>query len=1358
MSSPLVKAMKKKAPQWADVPDEKLEAWAQEGLQNGGLVRALKKNVPQWSNTPDDKLEAWAREGMGQPAAPGIPEDEIKRSIQERKVGIRNAESGQRVGEAKQTLQRSNAQTSTDATAKADAQQMLSYGRAPEEESFVKEYIDFDEMMKANPGAIARSIYGEVQAQHPETGQALAQLRPGRAAPLSVYRDSKWFEAPLGVLGNVTDVTGKAAAKLYRGGHDYLTHMGVPGGPQGPAPENEGFGELLQNEAGRLSREHPNAAAWAGGAAALPAVAWNSLLVRKNEAELWAAEQGAKLKAYTDTLGPGFSALEGTDERVQENIATQKQDLAKHGRDLGTAAMEVALPFKDGDRTPEEGAYIGRNVLGKRLADIASLVNPAQDVNLALKGIGMGGKALLATKTGKAVGRGLGNVAEAVAGATAGTPFPLSNMPAKVGAPEATRAGLEGAQSLYREFPAIEERKILEEFGKQVTPEQAQKAIRSWHTPAARMAAVEADPAMREVFETLQPLHSRIALEAGVKPEVYNPFHIYGGQDASDAARIGRTSSQLDNLRDPVLDILRKAGVDTTGVEFGASRAVPDLAVDVTKMDVPGLRSLRDKEELWSRPASKEKGMVLASDARNALAPVEGRFLPGAKNADSYAQRLANRVAGELTKIDDVRHASKKPGWDTFWGKAGGTLKDDYDLEKMAADAWSGDAITGMAGTHRELMEKSALRTARAREVLLDSEYMVDAARADYGEETMRPLSEYVSMANQKLVAAGKPPMSEDTRPFLNAHGDVRTLKADYGRVAEVMVPDELRSRLVSHDEVLIVPRTPLGGSQKAMRDIHKYNGRVLVMDLPEEAFGARREAMVVPRRVANAMDQITRPDPAMGRKLAKAIDHALGLSQAAFAVTRGNPGFDARNFQSNATRALIDVGPDFFSGANLAASVRDLADPRTLRGAEALLGIGKNLGENAAAYGTRPSAPGLLPTRIGPFQVRKIQEKAFNTFQENFGGAINKRVDDALKGSFFMGAPAHYSADDMLRFHHWNTQVKNGVHPLVAAQNTNRLLINYADKSGAEALAKTFFPFIRFYTGAAQGAVLLALKEPYRFSRIWRFSQALQQADSDARGGKAVNAKAGSAVDTLVGTPMVGLDHLGMGDSALALRTENPLSETKAVFDAALGELAPGASAALGTRPASLLHPGLMGAQSMLSLIPGMDEVTKGTTGYAPLPVPNDVWSGLSGWGVAGKARTVMRDSTPLDIPPDATPEQRAQLEEANRMRAGQAMRIADSPKTAVLYEALRRIPGVGPVVPVLMDTAMRLATGSGNVRGRTSEAREIGFLRMVMRMFGPRSEGLDIQEMMGKKGSELERRRTRSTAENNQKAGTLY
>jgi hypothetical protein len=1333
--------MKKKAPQWADVPDEKLEAWAQEGLQNGGLVRALKKNVPQWANTPDDKLEAWAREGMGQPATPSTPEDEIKRGIQERKVGIRNAQSGQRVGSSQETMARATAQTSTDAAAKKDAQQVLAYGRAPEEEAFVKEYIDFDEMMKANPGAVARSIYGEVQAQNPETGQALGQLRPGRSAPLSIYKDSKWYEPALGVLGNVTDVTGKAAAKVYRGmQYPWLPHEARPKEGEN---ENEGFSELLQNESGKFGKAFPQVAAVGGAVAALPAVGWNTLMVGKNKAEQALAEREVRRQEYLAKQGAAPAGPYNM-ERAQQDLATQKQDLAKEDKALDVALAETQLPFKPGDRTPEEGADIGRNVLGKRLADIAGLVNPLQDVNLALKGIGLGGKALLATKTGKAVGREMGNAAEALAEWSSKSALPLSNFPAKVGAPEATRAGLESAQSLMREFPAMEERKILEQYQQLVTPEQAKKAIRSWHTPEARTAAVQADPAMANVFETLQPLHSRIALEAGIKPQDYSPFHIYGGQDASQAAREGRTASQLDEFRDPTMKTLRNAGVDTAGVEVGSARVnAAELPVDVTNIDVPGLRSLRDKEELWSKPPT-EDGV---------------KFLPGARTSDSYAQRLANRVAGELTKIDDARDASRLPGFSVWRQKASGALKDDYDLEKMVSDAWSGDAITGMAGTHRKLMEKGPQRLALAREELLASDYMVKAAREDFGDATMRPLSEWSDMVNQERVASGRGPMSVDTVPFLNAHGDVRTIQGlDGKRVKELVVPNDIRNRLLRNDEVIIVPRGPAYKQGESWRDFNSANGRVLVMDLPEGAFGARREAMVVPRRVASALDQLSNPNAKRGVELAKAIDHALGLSQAAYAVTRGNPGFDARNFQSNATRALIDEGPDFLSGANRAQSVRDLADPALRLEAEKLLGIGKDLGENAAAYGTKPSAPGLLPARIGPFQIRKGQEKAFNALQEGFGGAINKQVDDTLKNSFFRGAPAHYSADDMLRFHHWRTQMQRGVHPKVAAQNTNRLLINYADKSGAEALAKTFFPFIRFYTGAAQGAVLLALKEPYRFSRIWRLSQAMQQADSDARGGKAVNAKAGSAVDALVGTPMVGLDHLGMGDSALALRLENPLSETKAVFDAALGELAPGASAAMGARPASLLHPGLSGAQSLFADFPVVDEFTKTTTGYAPLPVPNEVWSGLDGWGVPGKAKQVWNDTTPLDIPPDATPTERAQLEEANRARAGQAMRIADSPKTAVLYEALRRIPGVGPITPVMMDTAMRLATRSGNVRGRTSEAREIGALRMLLRMLGPRSEGLDIQEMMGKKGSELDRRRTPSTAESNQKAGTAF
>ncbi len=1409
MSSPFVKAIKKKAPQWADTPDDKLEAWAREGLRNGGLVRALKKNVPQWADTPDDKLEAWAREGMALSAP--IPTDAIKQQIQERKVGQREQASGQRIEDAKATLGQATTHTSADAKARADANAMLTYGRAPGEQSYVKEYLSFDDMKAAFPDAKMVSVNGEIQAQDTKTpGKVLGQLRPGRAAPDSVYGGGIWdavkdtvkgtasylgrgsryawstpeqraaeeeeakkagFEASaaeniLGVLGNTRDYTGKAMAKVYRG----LQYPWMPPDQRQPEDSTEGMSELVQNESRRLGRAFPLLTAAAGAVAAGPAVTWNLAMLGKNKAEEALAEMGVRAAERNPDSYMGRKL-----EAERANLKTQREDLARHSRDLDAAVKDVWTPYdRWGNMTPEEGARIGYEVLGKRAADLTNLFNPAQDIVLGSKLLGAGGRALAKTELGQAVGEGAGRAAEKLADVSG-----FSNMPAKVGAPEQSRAVLEGVQSTHREFPGLQARGLLEQFAPLVGEEKARKALRAWHSPELRQAAVAADPSMLQVFEELQPVHAQQALSIGIKPHEYNPLHVNMGQDISEKALTGRTASQLDELDavefkkfndlqmagmdqldQPIRKIMRRAGVPDQDVVLGSKRATADRFLDATSMDVPGLAPLRDVQQFWDIP-SVPPSTALARPGPVTDIGKAGKFMPGMRVADSIEQRIANRLAAEMTKGDQTwSAASKARGFTDWWKKTTGAQMDEFDLEKMAREVYSHDAVTGLAATQQRLAAKDPQRLAKASNALLHSEPAIKAARADYGEATMRDLDDWAARVSAQRTAKNMAPlMSQADMPSrLTAYGDERMRSmAGGGRAPEQVLGPDWHAELAARDEVIIIPQGKAENAWDMTTDLHPSSsgGRMMVVDLPAGAFDERQVPRVVPRRYAMAMKQLMSQDKAKGaRAIAQGIEHALGLGQGAYAVTRGNMGFDARNFLGNGVRGFIDLGQPFLSEKERMETVRFLANPAERHRAEAVLGIGKDLRGKMPGANAVPAAPGLLPTGL-----RRVEEKAFETLQNKFGGAYNEHVDGLLKDGWFRGAPANYSADDVLRAHHWRLQMKNGVDPLIAAQGTNRLLINYADKSGGEAMLRTVAPFVRFYTGAAQGALMLALKEPYRFSRIYRLHQAVQQADSDARGGKAVNAKARSGIDAFMGMPIIGMDHFGMPDEAMVLRIDNPVSETKAVFDAGLGTFAPGLASQADQRPTSLVHPGLVGAQSFFAAFPGADALAKETTGYAPLSVPKDVWdSSSSKGGVVGRAMRIVDDVTPLPLPPNATYEERRKIEEENRIRAGEAMRIADDPRMQLYWDAFRRLPGVGPVVPVAFDSLVRAATGAGNVRNRTDQTRAMQFLRMFIRAVGPRTEGLDIQDAMGQKGADAARRRTKSVREENTRRGTTF
>lgn len=1383
MASSLAGVLKAKSPDWQGVDDAEVERWAVEGLSSGRTARVLKKRIPEWQSLSDEDVNDFVRRKTSAPppAAP-VPTDAIKQQIQERKAGQREQASGQRIEDAKATLGQATTHTSADAKARADANAMLTYGRAPGEQSYVKEYLSFDDMKAAFPDAKMVPVNGEWQAQDTKTpGKVLGQLRPGRAVPDSAWGGGIWdavkdtvkgtasfldrayqypwrtpeqraaeeeeakkagteaaaWENVLGFVGNTRDYTGKAIAKVYRG----LQYPWMPPDQRQPEDSTEGASELVQNESRRLGRAFPLAAAVAGSAAAVPAVTWNLAMLGKNKVEEALAEMGVRAAERNPDSYMGRKL-----EAERANLKTQREDLARHSRDLDAAVKDVWTPYdRWGSMTPEEGARIGYEVLGKRAADLTNLFNPAQDIVLGSKLLGAGGRALAKTELGQAVGEGAGRAAEKLADVSG-----FSNMPAKVGAPEQSRAMLEANQSIHREFPAMSARALMEEFTPRVGPERARKAILAWHDVDLRKAAVAADPGMLNAFEVLQPVHAQQALASGIAPHVYDPLHVVMGQDIKEAAVKARTAAQIDQLDQPIRKIMKAAGVPDQDVALGSRRATVDKYIDATNMDVPGLAPLRDNEQFW-RKAEAVEG-----------APAQpARFLPGMRVNDSVEQRIANRLAAEMTKGDQAwSAASKAPGFMNWVGKITGSRMDEFDLEKMAREAYSHDAVTGLAATQQRLAAKDPRRLADAAYEILHSPRAVETGKADYGSASMSTLEDWAKQVSTERMAKGRAPLMDlaDMPARLNAHGDERMRKLASGhREAEQVLGPDWHAELAARDEVIIMPAGKAENVKDLTSDIHPFSdgGRVVVMDLPPMPDGSRAVPIVRPRRYVMAVKQLMSQDKAKGaRAIAQGIEHMLGLGQVAYAVTRGNMGFDARNFLGNGVRGWIDLGQPFLSEKERMETVRFLANPAERHRAEAVLGIGKDLRGKMPGANAVPAAPGLLPTRL-----RRWEEEAFEIAQNKFGGAYNEHVDGLLKDGWFRGAPANYSADDVLRAHHWRLQMKNGVDPLIAAQGTNRLLINYADKSGGEAMLRTVAPFVRFYTGAAQGALMLALKQPYRFSRIYRLHQAVQQADSDARGGKAVNAKARSGIDALMGMPIIGMDHFGMPDEAMVLRIDNPVSETKAVFDAGLGTFAPGLASQSDQRPTSLLHPGLVGAQSFFAAFPGADVLAKEATGYAPLSVPKDVWDSSSSMGgVIDRAYKIIRDVTPLPLPPNATYEERRKTEEENRIRAGEAMRIADDPGIQLRWDAFRRLPGVGPVVPVAFDSVVRAATGAGNVRNRTDQTRAMQFLRMFIRAMGPRTEGLDIQDAMGQKGADAARRRSKSVREENTRRGTTF
>ena len=136
---------------------------------------------------------------------------------------------------------------------------------------------------------------------------------------------------------------------------------------------------------------------------------------------------------------------------------------------------------------------------------------------------------------------------------------------------------------------------------------------------------------------------------------------------------------------------------------------------------------------------------------------------------------------------------------------------------------------------------------------------------------------------------------------------------------------------------------------------------------------------------------------------------------------------------------------------------------------------------------------------------------------------AQDQMVNEPLRLGLFPGMPKTYSVEDGFRAAVMLSEMSKGSRATTAAAHMKRLLSDYGDYNFLERAAKPVVPFIKYYTGAAEGAVALAMKNPRKFARVWDMARIMERWDTEFEGGgKPLNQKLKSTADILSGAAMV--------------------------------------------------------------------------------------------------------------------------------------------------------------------------------------------------------------------------------------------
>lgn len=555
---------------------------------------------------------------------------------------------------------------------------------------------------------------------------------------------------------------------------------------------------------------------------------------------------------------------------------------------------------------------------------------------------------------------------------------------------------------------------------------------------------------------------------------------------------------------------------------------------------------------------------------RGQRANKSARLLETARAQDAVADTALQ--AEELAK-DVGKKYDPMPGWNApgfaqvkgpaQWREARGWA----DTQKMLADQGKAegffrglekrrgaeemdrlDLVSGMAKTFRQGAESRGIRERAAVKVFED--HVADLAKGPY-KDSYVPAQVRFGKSADELFSHQPVPMAGgavahnagDRITELNAYRDA--IKG--GR--NLLAPD-VSDALRQNDEVLVVGVKAADDAGGLLKAVDPKQQRVVVIP------GLSRDwhGVVMPRQHALALLQAQSPSAASrtAAKVASTVDQWLGLSQLNYAITKGNPGFEARNRVSEMWRMAVD-DEDILGEANRDL-VQKVLSSRPGEGQygklhEEILSLG-GLGK-----GVIEDMRGMQGANPGPMWMSERLKTAINAPVKLAEAGQDALVNGTLKRTMFPRVPQQYSVEDAFRTAVMLNEMKKGAKAVDAAAHMKRLMIDYADYNPVERLAKPFVPFIKYYTGAAEGAVALAMKNPRRFARVYDLARIVERWDTEFEGGgRPLNQKLKGTDDVIGGAPII-----QEGGSITAIRPETTASEAAsqiALWQSGLGGL----------------------------------------------------------------------------------------------------------------------------------------------------------------------------------------------------------
>lgn len=822
-------------------------------------------------------------------------------------------------------------------------------------------------------------------------------------------------------------------------------------------------------------------------------------------------------------------------------------------------------------------------------------------------------------------------------------------------------------------------------------------ALENWATPEQRLAAVQQEPRLAAVYETLQPLHER-TYRAAYPEGQYDPFKIQYGQDISKRAKFFESRTKQAAAEDQRVAALEQQ------LDVGS------------KLDPASLQGVPGFNQQLMQRATVDP--VYAAEEARLLNEVQ--FYQGLQNTMQRGNPARSTVNQQLADASrQLAELQQRGPQYSVVPRRGRALQEmsaratELNLRpKVKNEIDNITATGGIARTFRRVREGQGLRQeSLMRRTLVDD------------------LPVYKESKPKSFTDIGSYAIQHNINTDIRGPGLVDWKREEIGKE---MVDSTWQDVLRENDDVLlkVIPDENYFSELRKIVDYgSRAGGQHRIIHYIPQSIAPKNVPDIVDRRVAQALEEAANPSAAMrvAREAADAMESILATAQINKALTLGRPGFSARNRTNEIMRMLVHDPATLTDrtvlslseevshapiGAGRGRVVTELPNnPITKRPyttgelhelALSQTGMGQGITQEGAGLGQELPQGFWGTTRPGA---------AFNRLVEagmSPGVKFNEAVDEAMKQALMPGLAPEYKLEDGFRLRTFINELKNGVRPAVAGNTSRNLLIDFGDKNALQTLGKTVFPFIKYQSSAVPLVMELVARNPQRYARTYQIAQALERDDAERHGGTGINVKYKSLSDVISGAPML----TGSDKAARVYRPETVGAEVAGAIEG-WGKVLSGEES-----PVSMAGPAPASVQEYLTGV----NPARGRNVYQ---LPPDVFQQLEEEqryaGALGK------------IAPRASMAMLLAEKQARERAGGYPVEyLGQNPRLATTYQVMEGLPLVSrPLTSEPWQLALRTFMGGSNPASRSQEATEQMLQRAVMSwLTGMRSSTVDYAQ----------------------------